>query len=152
MSTLSLRLGRGASIDSRDHASRRREEAGVNHSLTTNAEVVAIDRTPNRTDCNVDRASTSSAGCRGPGATPHLLERGDVVGNDTAGRTIIQLAVDDWTLERLMTFDAEAAELEDGGNSEPDADDEEDGPPVLIEFVRPKVVRRMQVRAFGQVD
>jgi hypothetical protein len=76
----------------------------------------------------------------------HLLEHGDVVGRDTAGRTIIQLAVDDRILETLMTFDAEAAYLE------PELDDEEDGPPVVIDLVRPKAVRRTQVRAFGQVD
>jgi len=50
------------------------------------------------------------------------------------GRTTIQLALDDWSLEKLMTFDAEAAELE----LEPD--DEEDGPPVVLEVARPKVV------------
>ncbi len=58
----------------------------------------------------------------------HLLEHGDVMGRDTAGRTIIQLAVDDWALERLLTFDAEAAELE------PEPDDEEDGAPVVIDL------------------
>ena len=41
----------------------------------------------------------------------HLLEHGDIVGGDTAGRTIIQLAVDEWVLDKLMAFDAEAAEL-----------------------------------------
>ena len=45
------------------------------------------------------------------------------MGRDAAGRTIIQLAVDDRALERLMTFDADAADLEDGGDDEPDADD-----------------------------
>ena len=49
-------------------------------------------------------------------------------GRDTARRTIIQLAVDDRVLETLMTFDADAAELE------PEPDDEEDGPPVVLEF------------------
>lgn len=34
----------------------------------------------------------------------HLLEHGDSVGRDAAGRTIIQLAVDDWALEWLLTF------------------------------------------------
>ena len=73
----------------------------------------------------------------------HLLERGDVVGKDTVDRTIIQLAVDDWTLEKLATFEADAAELEDGADAEPDPDDEEDGPPVLLlELLPPKVVRR----------
>ena len=52
------------------------------------------------------------------------------------GRTTIQLALDDWTLEKIMTFDAEAAELE----LEPD--DEEDGAPVVSDLARPKVVRR----------
>jgi hypothetical protein len=81
----------------------------------------------------------------------HLLEHGDVVGRDAAGRMIIQLAVDDWTFDRLMAFDAAAAEFEDA-DGEPHADAEEDGPPIVVGFIRPKVVRRMQVRAFGQVD
>ena len=49
---------------------------------------------------------------------------------------IIQLAVNDRVLETLMTFDAEAAELE------PEPDDEEEGPPVVVELVRPKVMER----------
>ena len=64
----------------------------------------------------------------------HLLEQGDILGKDTMGRTIIQLALDDWTLEKLITFDAEAADLE----LEPD--DEEDGPPVVLELAGPTVV------------
>ena len=79
----------------------------------------------------------------------HLLEQGDVVGKDTVGRTIIQLAVDDWTLEKLATFDSDAAELEDGSDAEPDAEDEEDGPPVVVEFVRPKLVERRRAVASG---
>jgi hypothetical protein len=35
----------------------------------------------------------------------HLLEHGHIVGRDTVGRTIIQLAVDDQVLEMRMTFD-----------------------------------------------
>ena len=38
----------------------------------------------------------------------HLLEHGDVVGRDPLRRTIVQLAVEDGVLERLLTFDAEA--------------------------------------------
>lgn len=72
----------------------------------------------------------------------HLLDHSDVVGMNTAGRTIILLAVDDWVLEKLLTFDAEAADLEDGGDAEAEPDDEEDGPPVVIELMRPKMVRR----------
>jgi hypothetical protein len=59
----------------------------------------------------------------------HLRERGDVAGRDTAGRTVITLAVDDWLLEHLLTFDAGSEELEDNGDAEPDDDAEEDGPP-----------------------
>jgi hypothetical protein len=76
-----------------------------------------------------------------------LFEHGDIVGTDTAGRTIIQLPVDDWVLEKLMTFDVEAADLEDGGDDEPDVDDEEDGAPVGVELARPKVIRRRRARS-----
>jgi len=68
----------------------------------------------------------------------HLLEHGDVVGRDGAGRTVIKLAVDDLMLDRLMGFDADAAELEDQGDQEPDADDEGDGAPVVLELARPR--------------
>jgi hypothetical protein len=68
------------------------------------------------------------------------------------GRTIIQLSVNDWVLEKLMTFDADATYLEEGGDDEPDAGDEGDGPLVVVDLARPKAVRRMQVRAFGQVE
>ena len=83
----------------------------------------------------------------------HLLEHGDVVGRDSAGRTVIKLAVDGWVLEKLMAFDADAAELEDQGDDEPDADDEVDGAPVAVELARPGVVRRRRamVPSFRQV-
>ena len=71
----------------------------------------------------------------------HLLEHGDIVGTDAVGRTIIQLAVDDRVLETLMTFDADAAELE------PEPDEEEDGPPVVVELVRAKMVERRRALA-----
>ena len=71
----------------------------------------------------------------------HLLEHGDIVGMDAVGRTIIQLAVDDRVLETLMTFDADAAELE------PEPDEEEDGPPVVVELVRAKMVERRRALA-----
>ena len=51
-----------------------------------------------------------------------------------------------------MSFDAEATDLEDGADDEPDADDEEDGPPVVVELVRPKMVARRRVLTFGWVD
>jgi hypothetical protein len=58
----------------------------------------------------------------------HLLQHGDFVGRDTAGRTIITLAVDDWLLEQLLTFDASAEDFEEGGDREPDDHEEEGGP------------------------
>ena len=76
----------------------------------------------------------------------HLLEYGDIVGRDAAGRTVIQLAVNDYVLETLMTFDAEAAELE------PEPDDEDYGAPVLVELVRPNMVERKRALASGGVD
>ena len=85
----------------------------------------------------------------------HLLEHGDVVGKDATGRTIVQLALDDWVLEKLMGFDADAAELEDGGDGEPDDNAEEDWlPVVLLDVVRPKVIRRRRPLALipGPVD
>jgi len=46
--------------------------------------------------------------------------------------SIIQLAVENRVFDKLMTFDAEAAEFEDGSDAAPDADDEEeDGSAVL---------------------
>jgi hypothetical protein len=57
-----------------------------------------------------------------PALLHHLLEHGDIVGRDIVGGTMILVAVDDWGLEKLMTFDAEAAELEDGGDAGPDGD------------------------------
>ena len=76
----------------------------------------------------------------------HLLEHGDIVGRDTTGRTIIQLAVDDQVLKTLMTFDADAAELE------PEPDEEENGPPLLLDVVRPKVVERRRVIPSCRID
>jgi hypothetical protein len=49
-----------------------------------------------------------------------LLEAGDVIGRDATGRTVIQLAADDWLLEQLLTFDGGSEDLEDGGDAEPD--------------------------------
>jgi hypothetical protein len=46
----------------------------------------------------------------------YLLKHGDIVGRDTAGRTVVQPPVADSVLEKLMAFDAEAADLEDGGD------------------------------------
>jgi hypothetical protein len=43
-------------------------------------------------------------GARARALLHHLLESGDVIGRDAVGRTVIQLAADDWLLEQLMTF------------------------------------------------
>jgi hypothetical protein len=48
-----------------------------------------------------------------------ILEHGDFVGHDGAGRTVLQLAVDRATFDRLMAFGTDAAEREDGGDDEP---------------------------------
>jgi hypothetical protein len=48
-----------------------------------------------------------------------LLESGDIVGHDGAGRALIQLAVDRATIDRLMAFGADAAECEENGDDEP---------------------------------
>ena len=80
-----------------------------------------------------------------PALLHHLLEHGDIVSRDTSGRTVIQLAVDDYLLETLMTFDAEATELE------PEPDDEEDNPAIVVDFVRPKMVARKRALGWGSV-
>ena len=48
-----------------------------------------------------------------------ILESGDLVGEDGAGRAVLQLAVDRATLERLMAFGADAVEHEENGDDEP---------------------------------
>ena len=48
-----------------------------------------------------------------------ILEAGDLVGRDTAGRMVIQLAVEPRDFDRLMAFGADAVEAEDGGDEEP---------------------------------
>ncbi len=67
----------------------------------------------------------------------HLLQHGDVAGRDAAGRTVLQLSIDDWLLEQLCAFDGDAAELEDT-DGEPEPDQEIDGPPVTADIVRTK--------------
>ena len=59
-----------------------------------------------------------------------------MIGRDAAGRTVIQLAAEDWLLEQLMTFDAGAEDLEDD-------DEADDSPPVLsFDRIPPRRVRR----------
>ena len=71
----------------------------------------------------------------------HLLEHGDILAG-TARPDQHPASDGRLGVEKLTTFDAKPAELEDGGDDEPDADDEEDGPPVVIELVPPKVISR----------
>ena len=119
--------------------------------LTTNAQVEDLDLSYPGTTAMAIVPLPLPPGAEARALLHHLLEHGDMVGRDSAGRTMIQLAVDDWTFDRLMAFDADAAELEDGADAEPDADDEEDGLPVLIELVRPKTVERRRAVS-GCVD
>jgi hypothetical protein len=79
----------------------------------------------------------------------HILEQGDVVRRDCAGRTILQLAVDDWMLDRLMAFDADATELEDA-DTEPEPDEVDSCPVLQFDLVPPKQMkqpRRSRCRA-----
>lgn len=48
-----------------------------------------------------------------------ILEHGDLVGCEAAGRPVIQLTIDAGMLDRLMVFGADAAEREEGGDDEP---------------------------------
>jgi hypothetical protein len=42
-----------------------------------------------------------------------VLRDGDIIGTDDTGRTALLLVLDTWTLDRLLAFDADAADLED---------------------------------------
>jgi hypothetical protein len=117
------------------------EEAAVHDLLITNVQVEGLEPSYTGTTAMAIVPLPLPPSAEARALLRHLLEHGDIVGKDTAGRTIIQLPVDDWALERLLTFDAETAELEDGGDDEPDAE-EEDGPPVVVEIVRPKMLER----------
>ena len=61
----------------------------------------------------------------------HLLDSGDIIGRDAAGRVVIQLAADDRLLEQLLTFDAGAEDLEESADAEGDDDTEPDSATVL---------------------
>ena len=61
----------------------------------------------------------------------HILEQGDVIGADATGRTIIQLAVDDWVFDQLLQFDGGGEDLEDRGDVEPDDEWESDDLPAV---------------------
>jgi hypothetical protein len=75
----------------------------------------------------------------------HLLEHGDIVGRDAAGRTIVQLAVDDRVLETLLIFDADAPSSSRNPTRRRMV-------PVVVEPVRPKVVERRRVIPLDRVD
>lgn len=49
--------------------------------------------------------------------------------------------IDPWTLDRLLTLDAEATDLEDT-DGEPEPDHEIDGPATVLDFVPPKQLGR----------
>jgi hypothetical protein len=49
----------------------------------------------------------------------NILEGGDIVGQDAAGRIVIQVAVDRRDFELLMRFGAVEVESECGGDDEP---------------------------------
>ena len=68
----------------------------------------------------------------------HILCHADVAGRDASGRIILTLAVDAWTLKRLLAFEADAAGMKDA-DGEPEPDGEDDGPPVTgLDVRRPR--------------
>jgi hypothetical protein len=126
-SAISGRSGPGEHQDRDEQA----QEAAVHDLLITNVQVEDAESSYTGTTAMAIVPLPLPTADEARALLHHLLEHGDIVGRDTAGRTVIQPAVNDWVLEKLMTFNAEAADLEDGGDDEPDTDDEEDGPPVL---------------------
>jgi hypothetical protein len=142
--------GRGGPGEQQDKGEQA-QEASVHDLLTTIVQVEDLDPSYTGTTAMAIVPLPLPPGAEARALLHHLLDHGDIMGRDTAGRNIIQLAVDDWALEKLLTFDAEATDLEDG-DSEPEPDDEEDGPPILLELVRPKVVERRRVVASGGID
>ena len=71
-----------------------------------------------------------------------ILQHGDLAGQDAAGRTLITLAVDTWTLDQLLSFDAGSEDLEDADGEPEPADQEVDGTPVSgLDVRRPRRVR-----------
>ena len=72
-----------------------------------------------------------------------VLRDGDIVATDDAGRAALLLLIDPWTLDRLLAFDADAADLEDNGDledtdGEPEPDDEIEGPATVVDIVPPR--------------
>jgi hypothetical protein len=49
----------------------------------------------------------------------NIIEGGDLVGRDDAGRMVIVLAIERHDFEKLLTFGAVEVESEDGGEDEP---------------------------------
>jgi hypothetical protein len=72
------------------------------------------------------------AGAQARALLHYILEQGDVIGADPAGRTIIQLAVNDWVLDQLLLFDGGSEDFEeDSGDREPDDQREPDEQPAV---------------------
>jgi hypothetical protein len=49
----------------------------------------------------------------------HVLEHGDVVGPNTSGRTVIQLAVNDWVLDKLIYKAGRTTSAAEAGAGDP---------------------------------
>jgi hypothetical protein len=149
--TMSFQAVAGVASGTRE-ASERAKHAAVHDLFTTNVQVEDIDSSYTVTTAVAMVPLPLPPGAEARALLHHILEHGDILGRDTPGRIIIQLAVDDWTVEKLLIFDAETAEFEDGCDSEPDDHGEADGPPVPLEFVRPKMVERRRALALGCAD
>jgi hypothetical protein len=92
---------------------------------------LAYRHTNRRARTDDRRRLTFDSGSQASMILHHLLEHGEVADGDAVGRTVITLAVDDWLLERLLTFDAGAEDLEDGGDGELDDEADDEGASLL---------------------
>jgi hypothetical protein len=120
------------------------QDAAVHDVLRTNVQVEGIDSSYTGTSAMAIVPLPLPPGAEARALLHRLLEHADIIGTDTMGRTFILLAVEGGVLERLMTFDADAAELE------PEPDDEEDGPPHSLDLVPRKLVSRRRVIPFAK--
>jgi hypothetical protein len=88
------------------------QAVGVHDLLTANVQVDGLEPSYTGTTAMAIVPLPLPPGAEARALLHHIIEHADIVGTDTVGRTFILRAVDGRVLERLMTFDADAAELE----------------------------------------
>ena len=94
--------GRGAPGERQDEDDQAQEGA-VHDFLTANVQVEDLDPSYTGTTAMAIVPLPLAPGAEARALLHHLLEQGHVVGRDSLGRTLIELAVDGWVLEKLMT-------------------------------------------------